>query len=327
MILEDILIQAGVDFKPQRGDPAEVVMPCPFCAGQFDTMSERKVFGLNLENGKAHCYRCDWRARTVSYTARRLCEAFDIDFSWRMRLAAGFAESTLVEPDEAVPEPIDLPVGYERFTGSKDRIEAKAMRYLQERGITASMIRKYQIGYAAVGEFAWRVILPVIGDDGQVYGFVGRDFSGTAKVKYLNSTDHVKILWGLNGIKGGTVILMEGIIDAIRSNLRLEERGWSRRAINAATLGSTITDVQIEQLRKFKQTVHFPDWDKAGVKGVLQRAPATHEAGIKTFVAIPKVLDERDPDSMDAAAYFRAVRTAKPWSLATKMRLRLLLAS
>jgi hypothetical protein len=78
MILEDILTQAGVDYVSQRGDPAEIAMACPFCAGQFDTLSERKVFGLNLENGKAHCYRCDWKSRTVLYTAQRLCEAFDI---------------------------------------------------------------------------------------------------------------------------------------------------------------------------------------------------------------------------------------------------------
>lgn len=328
MILEEILVQAGVDYKPQRGDPAEVIMPCPFCAGQFDTLSERKVFGLNLENGKAHCYRCDWRSRNVIYTARRLCEIFQIDFSWRMRLSAGRAESTSVEQeDEAQPEPTDLPVGYERFTGSHDRIERKALAYLSARGITRAMIRQYQIGYAAVGEFAWRIIIPVIGDDGQCYGYVGRDFSGTSSAKYLNSSDHTKILWGVNGVKGGTAVLMEGIIDAMRCNIRLASRELNRRAINAATLGSSITGAQLEQLRRFKQCVHFGDWDVPGVKGMLRTAPATHDAGIKTYVVIPKVLDGRDPDTISDDEYFRALRSAKPWSLATKMRLRLLLSN
>jgi hypothetical protein len=48
MLLEDILVQAGVDYSHQRSDAAEVMMACPFCAGQFDTMGQRRVFGLNV---------------------------------------------------------------------------------------------------------------------------------------------------------------------------------------------------------------------------------------------------------------------------------------
>ena len=89
MLLEDILIQAGVDYKPARSrNPDDVVMECPFCTGSHDLSGQRKVFGVDLASGKAHCHRCSWKSRSMVYTARALCEAYGIEFSWRLRLSA-----------------------------------------------------------------------------------------------------------------------------------------------------------------------------------------------------------------------------------------------
>lgn len=180
MILEDIIISSGVDYAQSRANPDEVMMSCPFCTGSHDQAGARKVFGVNLDNGKAHCHRCSWRSGSVVYTAKALCEAWNIDFTWRLRLSASEAEATMVEckPEPRHAEPKGLPAEYESFGDMTDEIEAQAFKYLQSRGIGRPEIDKYMIGYAAVGDFAWRVLFPVVGEDNVVYGVAGRDFSG-----------------------------------------------------------------------------------------------------------------------------------------------------
>jgi len=138
VLLEDILIQSGVDYQAVRGNPDDVLMECPFCTGSTDTSGSRKVFGLNLANGKAHCYRCDWKSRSVVFTARELCRVWNIDFSWRLRLSA--TESDVEVSESRVEKPVYVPAGlppeYEPFSGSDDEIELKALGYLRSRGIS-----------------------------------------------------------------------------------------------------------------------------------------------------------------------------------------------
>ena len=323
MIIEDILLQAGVDYDPVRGSDEDVLMPCPFCVGDSDLSGDRKVCGVNLYNGKAHCFRCDWKSGSVVFTARSLCEAYGINFSWRLRLsAAAQAERVISEKPSkpyVPPIPCGMPDGYEAFTFSDDSIERKALRYLKKRDIGRDAIERYQIGYAAAGEFAWRIIFPIVADDGKVYGCTGRDFSGTSKAKYLNKLGNERMLWGAQ-YEADTAVLVEGITDGIRANSRLTAMPST---IAVAVLGSGLTALQLAQLSKYKRVIHFPDWDMPGVRSTMSRAVITAEAGIDTYVAVPNEMSGLDPDTLSEDVFLHGVRTAKPWGLAAKMRMRL----
>jgi len=322
MILEDLLIQSGVDYEPVRGSKDEVLIPCPFCTGSSDVSGERKVFGLDLVNGKAHCFRCDWKSASVVYTARMLCKAWDIDFSWRLRLSAAEAQEVASErkPDpKKAAEPVGLPLEYERFGDPTDEIEQFAMAYLQGRGITRRDIRDYQVGFAGAGDFSWRIMFPVIGEDGVVYGCVGRDFSGKSKMPYRN-TEGIRLMW--NGQHAATTaVVCEGVMDAIRVNRVLREQFPDHVAM--AALGAGLTPEQLAQLSKYEQVIMFSDWDVAGVKETAQRAEVCAEAGMHSLIVEPDSMTGDDPDSMSYDQIFRCITSARLWTNSEKYRLRL----
>ena len=321
MLLEDILIQAGVDYKPARGQPDDVVMTCPFCTGSHDTSGERRVFGVNLVTGQAHCHRCSWKSRTVVYTARALCEAFGIDFSWRLRLSATEAD---VEVSREAPEPVELiptglPPEYEQFRDGSDDIEFAARRYLTLRHITRQEIEEYQIGYAAVGDMAWRIIFPVFGEDGEIYGCAGRDFSGLSKLKYRNS-EGLKLLFNAQH-KAKRAVVVEGPVDTLAVGRVLAREFPGTVAVGA--LGSAITEQQLAQLAKYDSAIQFPDFDVPGIKGAVSRAEACDNVGIETYIIEPTAMDGSDPGDMKHDQIAQCIRSARPWSKAQKMRMRL----
>ena len=267
-------------------------------------------------------HNCDWKSRSVVYTARALCEAYGIEFSWRLRLSATESD---VEASQAQPEPVEMvPVGlpreYELFRRlDDDEIEQKAMAYLRSRHITQEEITEYQIGFAAVGDMAWRILFPVFGEDGDVYGCAGRDFSGESKLKYRNS-EGLKLLF--NGQhKAHRAVVVEGPVDTL-AVCRVLSREFPG-TIGVGALGSAITEQQLAQLAKYDSVIHFPDFDVAGVKGAVSRAEACDNVGIETYIIEPWTMDGSDPGDMQHAQIAQAIRSARPWSKAQKMRMRL----
>lgn len=316
MLLEDIIMQAGVDYR-RRG--AEVSMPCPFCTGQHDTVGYRMIFGVNLESGKAHCHRCDFRSGGMVYTARQLCKAFGIDFSWRMRLSASECdvEAFYEKSAAALSIPSGLPAEYEPFRDLKDPIEKRAFAYLAGRGIGWEEIRRYHIGYAGAGVFGWRVLFPVFGDDGCCYGCAGRDFSGQDDRKYRN-TEGIKMLF--NGhLDAECAVVVEGPIDAVIAGKAVTDKG----VVVVGALGSAITAQELAQLAKYERVIQFPDFDVPGVKGAVKRAKACAAAGISVSVVEPPSMSGEDPGGMSSDEIEYYLRAAKPWTTAQELRMRM----
>ena len=79
MLLEDILIQAGVGLKTGlwSRNPDDIVMECPFCTGSHDMSGQRRVFGVDLVSGKAHCHRCIAETELV-WTSRGIIPISDV---------------------------------------------------------------------------------------------------------------------------------------------------------------------------------------------------------------------------------------------------------
>jgi len=266
-------------------------------------------------------HNCDWKSRTVVYTARALCEAFGIDFSWRLRLSATEAD---VEVSREAPEPVELlptglPPEYEQFRDGSDDIEFAARRYLKLRHITQQEIEEYQIGYAAVGDMAWRIIFPVFGEDGEIYGCAGRDFSGLSKLKYRNS-EGLKLLFNAQH-KAKRAVVVEGPVDTLAVGRVLAREFPGTVAVGA--LGSAITEQQLAQLAKYDSVIQFPDFDVPGIKGAVSRAEACDNVGIETYIIEPTAMDGSDPGDMKHDQIAQCIRSARPWSKAQKMRMRL----
>lgn len=142
----------------------------------------------------------------------------------------------------------------------------------EERSLSLEVLRSYGIGYATRGPMWDRIVIPIRNIHGKIVGFSGR------KVQYVPDRDvkwfHFKkgefrksihlfnVDRAFKATTNSTYILVEGPLDV----LKLEEAGIHN---SLAVLGRTITDGQIEVLRKIgamKVLVAF-DADKRGMEG------------------------------------------------------------
>ena len=313
MILEELLLEAGVDFY-RHGD--ELELPCPFCLERIGSDDMKRRLGVNIRKFKAHCFRCEWSADGLRGIAKELCEAFGLKYDL-LALIKAERQTESYDPaeDDKPPKETGLPEGFERFSGSDDVIEQTALAYLKGRGVTMEQIKRHKIGYAAVGQMAYRIIFPVYGRNKRVYGFVGRDITGTQEKKYLNSYGS-KLLWGAE-MPAEAAVMCEGIMDA----LRVEQTLTGAAAL--ADLGSTITSYQLAQLARYKYRVYLPDCDAAGIRAAIRLGDKCTEAGLSLYVAVPRILDGRDPGDMPLDELQEWAQTARLYGSTTKARLRI----
>jgi len=314
MLLKEVLEAAGVEYHESRSKKYEVTMNCPFCEERDESPDHRYRLGLNLDQGRGHCFNCDWKSNSFSFTLREFCRVFGI----KRRVALRAAEPEVKE--EKAPQITGWPVGYEPFLfGQKmEPFEHKAYRYLQLRGVTKLQVERHEIGYAEVGPFAGRIVFPVIGKKHRIYGCVSRAVSRSLEPKYLN-TPGIKLLWNAYR-KGKRAVVVEGIMDALAVERAVP---WTAETVAVARLGSAITRLQLHALAKYEEVVILPDWDVPGVQGAAKLATMLLEGGKPSKICVPIVMDDRDPASMDPLDIVLAIDSAIPWSRNTERRLRL----
>ena len=209
---------------------------------------------------------------------------------------------------------------------------AHILKYLQDRGLSDAVIRRFGIGAAfpsgRVGQelmkegfteeeliqaglmlkrdersfdmFRNRAIFPIIDAHGNVLGFGGRAM-GDAMPKYLNTSDtpafnkrySVFAANLLRKARGLTrVILVEGYMDVVA----LSQFGVEGVA---ATLGTALTPEQARLLQRFAPEVHLAyDGDRAGQKAILRGLEVLEGANVPV-----RVLDL--PGGLDPDEYIR----------------------
>lgn len=209
---------------------------------------------------------------------------------------------------------------------------AHILKYLQDRGLSDAVIRRFGIGAATpsgrVGKelmkegfteeeliqaglmlnregrsfdmFRNRAIFPIIDAHGNVLGFGGRAM-GDAMPKYLNTSDtpafnkrySVFAANLLRKARGLTrVILVEGYMDVVA----LSQFGVEGVA---ATLGTALTPDQARLLQRFAPEVHLAyDGDRAGQKAILRGLEVLEGANVPV-----RVLDL--PGGLDPDEYIR----------------------
>ncbi len=139
-----------------------------------------------------------------------------------------------------------------------------ARRYAKSRGITARQVERWQLGYAAGGYFAGRMVLPTHDRLGRLLNLTGRKWS-EGKPKYKAST--LAMGWDPSSVFGErywpldpsteTLVLCEGEINALAC-----ERMGARYV--GALGGSNLEKEQVLKLSAFGTVVLAVDIDRAG---------------------------------------------------------------
>jgi DNA primase len=130
----------------------------------------------------------------------------------------------------------------------------RAKNYFNYRKINKDSASKFSLGYSEKQDM---VTVPVHSPDGLPIGFVGRSIEGK-EFKNTPGLPKSKTLFNLHRVKSsGTVYVVESSFDAIR----LDQVGLPA----VATLGSNVSNIQIELLQKyFNDIIVIADNDEAG---------------------------------------------------------------
>jgi len=145
---------------------------------------------------------------------------------------------------------IDLPEGTYPLT-KETEINKKFFNYLEGRGITREMIKRFRMGYCVKGTYTSRVIIPIY-DNKKIVYFMSRDITDKSSKKYLNpSRDEVQgngtgaIVFNLDHIKAGdTVVITEGIFNAFHNT--------EENVVLCSIFGKTILYNQLKKILKKK---------------------------------------------------------------------------
>ena len=111
---------------------------------------------------------------------------------------------------------VSLPREYQSLSSkSKSLFYKHAIKFLKQRGINETDIKKHKMGFCDDGIYGNRVIIPSYDENGILNYFVGRSFMGD-KMKYKNpnvSRDIVPFEWFIAW--SYPIVLCEGVFDAI----------------------------------------------------------------------------------------------------------------
>lgn len=244
--LSDWLNENG--FFHKANSSGELILHSCFNCGKKD-----KLY-ISAENGLFQCKVCGITGDAVKLVAllgeKSYHEARTLVYGQRI-YKVGTSHFDLIEPltfekkksvktVKRFPDPITIPHFMKPLNPAKHQ---EAMRYLIKRGVPEASFSDLDI---YVWEFANRVVFPVI-YNGDWYGYVARDFTGTHEKKVLNSAGNFRNRFFWNHdlvVDSEELVICEGIFSAIKCGIN--------RSI--ALLGKIAADDQVELIRTLENT-------------------------------------------------------------------------
>lgn len=297
MNLLDALSAAGIRWRQGAGK-GEITICCPMCVTYGESPDVRFRCGINVYSNLGHCYNCGWKTRNAYFHLKDLLGLGEV--------ASGFI--SLGETRER-PSPVELPEGYETLYDVNDCDDPLffAKQYLLKRGIPEWQMEEKQIGAAIAGEYARRIIFPVW--FGRLLcGYCTRDYSGTAFLRYKNSTGTKSVYNLPTDTPAGAVrackppslsmlVLSEGCFKALAIERAL---GGQRDIHSGASLGNQVNPSAVIQIMDYKHILLWPDPGSQGIIGYLKAAQTLQTLTKIWFPAKPfeKQADEMMEDEI-----------------------------
>lgn len=255
MNIIEALDSAGIEWHPSETDSSEISICCPFCIDEGETEDTRFRLGINTIHGKAHCFNCNWGSHNNTF--EKILEALKIEVEED-------EEEELPKHVKKVKFDGKLPDGFEPlYPLKRDKTFQQAYFYLINRGVSEQQIKSYNIGFTLVGKYSYRIIFPVYDDHHNLCGFVGRDFTGKQKLRYLNSVGK-KALYGKIHKNRSIAMIVEGIFDKLAIDRAI------KNVDSFALLQRTIRDEQLHQLRYYDRIIRIPDDNRPGLTGLIK---------------------------------------------------------
>jgi len=213
-ILEDVLGNS----KKHYENKSQISFDCPVCSS---------IKGLDCGDGKGnlevnyyhHVYKCWACSETYGThgTLNKLIRKYGSKNHMKQyQLVIPDNKRVVVDKEKVVIT--GLPKNFTPLTIERnDSGYQQAIQYLSKRNIGVDLIKKYNLGYANVGDYKNRIIFPSYDSEGDINYYLGRSFEKYTKLKYKNPEvskmdiifNEGKINWDSN------IYLVEGVFDHI----------------------------------------------------------------------------------------------------------------
>lgn len=237
--MEQILVDIFGEPKCRANGESETQLQfnCPMCAEENNGVPDGKynleiTFSKNLRRGGLfQCWRCSSYESDMKGTCFKLVKRFGTNEQYReyKRLVSEIYESryydffleTGVTENSSIDKFIYLPQTF-KYLKIDECKEEKLLNFINKRKISQEMCDKFSIGYTTDTEPDWtmrnRIIIPSYDIFGDLNYYLGRDYTGTNKIKYKNcDIDKKSIIFQESLINwDNNIYLCEGVFDAMR---------------------------------------------------------------------------------------------------------------
>jgi DNA primase len=291
------------------GRQIKVAGQCPFCLHES---ADLRLY-VNVETQLGKCFHCDKGFNAVQF----VMAAENCSYSKaRVILAEGEEGWAKGKPPESRGKTF-TPL-FPPLVEVAERSEVAA--YLKGRGLSDWLIKSYCLKYCEhdtefdgrVYRTAGRVIIPIFDGAGVVAGWIGRDVTGKAKLKYLfqpgfDAGRHLYNIWNIDPAKK-YVLICEGAFDVY---------GWLRGGVQNAigTFGKKITPFQEAQIRALAPQVVYIAWDGDAIdKSNDFAAKYGHAYNIRIVG-----MGAKDADEMSKAEMLEALQSAEGFKWGKKI--------
>lgn len=231
--LHDIISELLGNSKNGVTDDGQTQFNCPRCSSEKNLDGGDGKFNLeiNFRKGKLNCWACGNTHGTQGNIIRFLKKYAEPDLIKKFKDEKiniynqmlytlhdrGKLNEWLYDDLE-----LDLPDSFTPLLVSENSyFKDKALNYLRCRGINDFLIEKYNIGFTGNKSnpfyFNKRIIIPSYDQYGGLNYWVGRDFTGNTKNKYVNpQTEKTRIIFNENLVNwDDNITLVEGPFDHI----------------------------------------------------------------------------------------------------------------
>ena len=299
-LLESVLGRS----KSARGGE-EAVFTCPSCN------HHKKKLTLNLSTQKFQCWVCGYKGhrafkllKKVNAPAKLYELLKEIDFQYN------FKKNITIKPTSGS---LQLPQGVTPIMSSSAILSKHALHYLNQRGITAQDVVKYDLHYCEQGELKNMVIIPSYNNDGFLNYYVGRSFDKNAYIKHKLASSTKDIIgfemyinWDL------PIILCEGAFDAMTIK---------RNAI--PLFGKKISNTLMKKIIESKVEKIYLALDDDALKDAFKHAETFMSYGKKVYLI---EMEGKDPNELGFETFTKLLHSATKITTSTLMKKRLALS-
>ena len=274
---------------------------CPFCnhyKPKLEINFQENEEGVN----HWHCWVCNKKGKKLVSLFKAVSAP-----DHKIQELKNYVKVSYQEEHGVKTEALALPKEYKTLhdASTSEVTVRQALRYLRERGITPTDIKRYSLGYCESGRYKDMIIIPSYDENGVLNYFVGRNF-GPGDIKYKNPQASKNIIgFDLLINWDSPIILCEGTFDAM---------AIKRNAI--PLLGKTLPEKLMKKIVSSNVKQVFIALDNDALKQAIQYCETLLNHGKEVFLVD---LNEKDPSELGFANFAKILHTSTPLIFRTLM--------